>query len=112
MPSGACGDRVATLGCRRRRYPGACPSGYVCSNLPDLKAKYVKRACKITNWPEYEAGLRQRGSLTGDERQAMISLEFAPAAKTGWYGKAGRAVRLHSRNHSLSICRIRHIIPM
>ena len=28
------------------------------------QAKYVKGAYKITNWPEYEAGLRQRGSLT------------------------------------------------
>ena len=28
------------------------------------QAKYVKCAYKITNWPEYEAGLRQRGSLT------------------------------------------------
>ena len=28
------------------------------------QAKYVKRAYKITNWREYEAGLRQRGSLT------------------------------------------------
>ena len=26
------------------------------------QAKYVKRAYKITNWPEYEAGLRQRSS--------------------------------------------------
>jgi hypothetical protein len=28
------------------------------------QAKYVKHAYKTTNWPEYEAGLRQRGSLT------------------------------------------------
>jgi hypothetical protein len=28
------------------------------------QAKYVKRAHKIANWREYEAGLRQRGSLT------------------------------------------------
>jgi len=28
------------------------------------QAKYVKRTYKIANWPEYEAGLRQRGSLT------------------------------------------------
>jgi hypothetical protein len=28
------------------------------------QAKYVKGTYKTTNWPEYEAGLRQRGSLT------------------------------------------------
>ena len=28
------------------------------------QAKYVKKSYKTTNWPEYEAGLRQRGSLT------------------------------------------------
>ena len=28
------------------------------------QAKYVKGKYKTTNWPEYEAGLRQRGSLT------------------------------------------------
>ena len=28
------------------------------------QAKYVKLAYKTANWPEYEAGLRQRGSLT------------------------------------------------
>ena len=28
------------------------------------QAKYVKGSYKITNWPEYEAGLQQRGSLT------------------------------------------------
>ena len=28
------------------------------------QAKYVKRSYKTMNWPEYEAGLRQRGSLT------------------------------------------------
>ena len=28
------------------------------------QAKYVKKPYKTANWPEYEAGLRQRGSLT------------------------------------------------
>ena len=28
------------------------------------QAKYVKQSYQTTNWPEYEAGLRQRGSLT------------------------------------------------
>jgi hypothetical protein len=28
------------------------------------QAKYVRKSYKTTNWPEYEAGLRQRGSLT------------------------------------------------
>ena len=28
------------------------------------QAKYVRESYKTTNWPEYEAGLRQRGSLT------------------------------------------------
>ena len=28
------------------------------------QAKYVKNSFKTTNWPEYEAGLQQRGSLT------------------------------------------------
>ena len=28
------------------------------------QAKYVRKTYKTTNWPEYEAGLRQRGSLT------------------------------------------------
>jgi hypothetical protein len=28
------------------------------------QAKYVKNSFKTTNWPEYEAGLRQRGSVT------------------------------------------------
>ena len=28
------------------------------------QAKYVRKPFKTTNWPEYEAGLRQRGSLT------------------------------------------------
>ena len=28
------------------------------------QAKYVKHSSKTTNWPEYEAGLRQRGTLT------------------------------------------------
>ena len=28
------------------------------------QAKYVKDSFKTTNWPEYEAGLRQRGSVT------------------------------------------------
>ncbi len=28
------------------------------------QAKYVKGSYKVTNWPEYEAGLQQRGSLT------------------------------------------------
>ena len=28
------------------------------------QAKYVRKSFKTTNWPEYEAGLRQRGSLT------------------------------------------------
>ena len=28
------------------------------------QAKYVKGSYKITNWPEYEAGLQQRGNLT------------------------------------------------
>ena len=28
------------------------------------QAKYVKHAYRTTNWPEYEAGLRDRGSLT------------------------------------------------
>jgi hypothetical protein len=28
------------------------------------QAKYVKRAYRNANWPEYEAGLRQRGNLT------------------------------------------------
>jgi hypothetical protein len=28
------------------------------------QAKYVKHAYQTTNWPEYEAGLQQRGSLT------------------------------------------------
>jgi hypothetical protein len=28
------------------------------------QAKYVKHAYQTTNWPEYEAALRQRGSLT------------------------------------------------
>jgi hypothetical protein len=28
------------------------------------QAKYVKKSYKTTNWPEYEAGLRQRGSPT------------------------------------------------
>ncbi len=28
------------------------------------QTKYVKKSYKTTNWPEYEAGLRQRGSLT------------------------------------------------
>jgi hypothetical protein len=26
------------------------------------QAKYVRRSYKTTNWPEYEAGLRQRGN--------------------------------------------------
>jgi hypothetical protein len=29
------------------------------------QAEYVKHSYKTTNWPEYEAGLRQRGSLSG-----------------------------------------------
>jgi hypothetical protein len=28
------------------------------------QAKYVRKSYKTSNWPEYEAGLRQRGSLT------------------------------------------------
>ena len=28
------------------------------------QAKYVRKSYKTTNWPEYEAGLRQRGSVT------------------------------------------------
>jgi hypothetical protein len=28
------------------------------------QAKYVRKSYKTTNWPEYEAGLQQRGSLT------------------------------------------------
>ena len=28
------------------------------------QAKYVRKSYKTTHWPEYEAGLRQRGSLT------------------------------------------------
>ena len=28
------------------------------------QAKHVRKSYKTTNWPEYEAGLRQRGSLT------------------------------------------------
>jgi hypothetical protein len=28
------------------------------------QAKYVRKPFNTTNWPEYEAGLRQRGSLT------------------------------------------------
>jgi hypothetical protein len=28
------------------------------------QAKYVRRSHKTTNWPEYEAGLRDRGRLT------------------------------------------------
>jgi hypothetical protein len=28
------------------------------------QARYVRKSYKTTNWPEYEAGLRQRGSLT------------------------------------------------
>jgi hypothetical protein len=28
------------------------------------QTNYVRKSYKTTNWPEYEAGLRQRGSLT------------------------------------------------
>ena len=28
------------------------------------QAKHVKHSYKIRNWPEYEAGLQERGSLT------------------------------------------------
>ncbi len=28
------------------------------------QAKYVRKSYQTTNWPEYEAGLRQRGSVT------------------------------------------------
>ena len=28
------------------------------------QAKYAKKSYRTTNWPEYEAGLRDRGSLT------------------------------------------------
>jgi hypothetical protein len=34
------------------------------SNFKRSQAKYVRKSYKTTNWPEYEAGLRQRGSVT------------------------------------------------
>ena len=34
------------------------------STFKRSQTKYVKKSYKTTNWPEYEAGLRQRGSLT------------------------------------------------
>ncbi len=34
------------------------------SSFKRSQRKYVKRACRIQNWREYETGLRERGSLT------------------------------------------------
>ena len=30
----------------------------------DRRHHIPRQQCKVTNWPSYEAGLRQRGSLT------------------------------------------------
>jgi hypothetical protein len=34
------------------------------SQFKRSQCKYVKKAYRVRNWPEYEAGLRDRGSLT------------------------------------------------
>jgi hypothetical protein len=34
--------------------------------------KYAKSRYRIGNWPEYEAGLRQRGDLTGVPASACL----------------------------------------
>ncbi len=34
------------------------------SHFKRSQRKYVKNAYRVRNWPEYEAGLRDRGSLT------------------------------------------------
>ncbi len=34
------------------------------SSFKRSQAKYVKNRYRVRNWPEYEAGLRKRGSLT------------------------------------------------
>jgi len=46
--------------------------------------KHAKSACRIRNWPEYEAGLRRRGDLTvwlSDD--AINSWRARPSGKPG-----------------------------
>jgi hypothetical protein len=60
------------------------------------QTKYVKKSYKTANWPEYEAGLRQRGSLTvwisEDELQGWDAPTHAKRKPGGQQRYSNRAI--------------------
>ena len=52
------------------------------SSFKRSQSKYVKRSYKVRNWPEYDAGLRSRGSLT-----VWLGLDAAQTSVPGWDAK-------------------------
>ena len=63
---------------RNSRGRGRLPAGAPMSSFKRRQQKHVKKAYRVRNWPEYEAGLRARGSLT-----VWLSLSDEGELKTG-----------------------------
>jgi hypothetical protein len=59
--------------------------GVFMSTFKRTQAKYVKKAYRVRNWPEYEAGLRNRGSLT-----VWIDVDAASFSIPSWNGSTAR----------------------
>ena len=55
---------VHNPGSRSRVMDITADSGAPMSHFKRTQRKYVKKAYRVLNWREYEAGLRNRGSLT------------------------------------------------
>ena len=53
------------------------------------QAKHVQKSYRITNWPEYEAGLRGRGSLTVWISEEELKGWATPAARTAKVWRPG-----------------------
>ena len=58
------------------------------SNFKRSQAKHVKKPYRVSNWPQYEAGLRQRGSLT-----VWLGLEPGQTTVPGWAPPADRKLK-------------------
>ena len=56
------------------------------STFKRTQAKYVKKAYRVRNWPEYEAGLRNRGSLT-----VWLDIEAASDSIRKWNASTARS---------------------
>jgi len=68
------------------------------------QAKYVKKSYETTNWPEYETGLQQPGSLTvwisGDEIKGWPPPSVTRQARCAL---CGSEFRLHQPVHSRNV---------